>query len=107
MKNYGSWFAWKKRVKKTEAKLPRGISWKDLSSFSKKALKEDWNLSAEDIRLLQSWEAWKTREIVANRKGSIASEETRIKMRRSQTLRRKRELRERRPHVRVRVSSED
>ncbi len=107
MKNYGGWFEWKKRVKKAEAKLPRGISWKDLSSLSKKALKEEWNLSAEDIRLLQSWEAWKTREIVANRKGSIASEETRTKMRKSQTARRMRELRERWRHVRVRVSSED
>jgi len=107
MKNYGVWFVWKKRVEKAKAKLPRGISWKDISRLPKKALKEEWDLSAEDIRLLRAWEAWKTREIVSNRKGSIASEETRKKMRRSQTARRERELRERWRHVRVRVSSED
>jgi hypothetical protein len=105
MKNYGVWFEWKKRVQKAKAKLPRGVSWKDLSSLPEKALKAEWSLSAEDIRLLRAWESWKTREIVPNRRGSIASEETRIKMRRSQTARRKRELRERRRHVSIRASS--
>jgi hypothetical protein len=105
MKNYGGWFEWKKRVKKAEAKLPKSISWNDLSSLSKKALKEEWSLSAEDIRLLRAWEAWETREIVANRRGSIASEETRIRMRRSQAARRKRELRKRWKNVHIRRSS--
>jgi hypothetical protein len=107
MKNYGGWFEWKKRVKTAKAKLPRGVPWKDLSSLPNKELKEEWSLAAEDIRLLRAWEAWETRKIVANRRGSIASEETRIKMRRSQTARRKRERLERWRHVRVRVSSED
>jgi hypothetical protein len=107
MKNYGGWFEWKKRVKKAKAKLPRSVSWEDLSSLPKKALNEKWDLSAEDVKLLRAWEAWKTRRIRANRKGSTASEETRMKMRRSQTDRRKRELRERWRHGRGRVSSED
>ena len=107
MKNYGGWFEWKKRVQNAKAKLPKSVSWKDLSSLPNKELREEWDLTAQDIRLLRAWEAWEAREIVANRRGSIASEETRIRMRRSQTARRKRELRQRRGHVRVRVSSED
>jgi len=107
MRNYGGWFEWKKRVQKAKAKLPKSVAWKDLSSLPNKELREEWSLLAEDIRLLRAWEAWETREIVANRRGSIASEATRIKMRRSQTARRKRELRERWRHVRVRVSSDD
>src|SRR5579864_2067251 len=105
MKNYGGLFDWKKRVEKAKAKLPRGISWEDVSSLPNKKLKEEWGLAAEDIKLLRAWESWKTREIVANRRGSSASEATRIKMRRSQTARRKRELRERWRHIRIRTSS--
>ena len=105
MKNYGGWFEWKKRVQKAKSKLPKSVSWKDLSSLLNKELKEEWGLSAEDIRFLRAWEAWKTREIVANRKGSIASEETRIKMRRSQTARREKELQKRWKNVRIRHSS--
>jgi hypothetical protein len=56
MKNYGSWFEWKRRVERAKAKLPKTISWKDLSSLPNKELKEEWCLSAEDIRLLRAWE---------------------------------------------------